>query len=608
MINSQHAAKGSILVYTRTPVPKLYSSHLAYSVHMAYSKDGDHYEALNQNYGILFVKSTVAPDNTLNEKGLKKPYLFLLANGGFGIVAVRINADGSRDEESKGKAVLWISRDLFHFNEVGLLCLHQDAYIQEVVCEYDHTEKTYVLKWKDEQESSFQNTIKDIHNPDSVSDAAKGVMLPYKTAPNAPEGAVKGNVLEVDTRFGTELFQKWSPLVNVDIIVPELVKTASTDELNTVTASAVYSDGSIAEKQVIWQSEGIDFSKPGIYEITGTVTQDAYPFPLAVGYADPDVIQWCGKYYFIATNDNTDDIGLYVREADTISGLFEDGVKEYLILDRNEEKGFVQTFWAPEFHVIAEELYILFAVGGRVWGPQSHLMRLKKGGSIIRPDDWEEPVRIVKKDGTWLASEAITLDMTYFHTGFSHYLVWSYREHIGTQKDSGSMLYVATIDPKQPWQLTSAPVLLSRPLYGWENNEHTINNEGPYAIVTDDKVYLTYSGGAAGGYSYVLGLLTAKTEDDLLNPQNWIKSNAPVLSYYSVKGEYGPGHNTFFKDRHGNLMIAYHAQDTMDRSPRCTAVRRVHFNREGIPVFDMSAERDISIELAKVKMKIEVVE
>ena len=131
MMSDRPTAKGSILVYTRTPVPNFYSSHLAYSVHMAYSSDGTIYQALNQNYGILFVKATIAADNTLNEKGLKKPYLFHTADGGFGIVAIRVNADGSRDEESKGKAVLFTSRDLFHFTEVGLLDLHRDAYLQK---------------------------------------------------------------------------------------------------------------------------------------------------------------------------------------------------------------------------------------------------------------------------------------------------------------------------------------------------------------------------------------------------------------------------------------------------------------------------------------------
>jgi len=604
--NDRQLQKGKILVYTRKPVNGLYSSHLAYSVHMAYSSDGNTYRALNQNYGVVFASSTISQDDTINEKGLKKPYLFYTADGKFGIVAVRINADGSDDSESKGKVLLWLSNDLYYFNEIGLINLHMDTYVSEIVCEYDSFNKLYVLKWKDNDGKYFQNTMTDITELDSASDAKPGKMPAYETALNAPEGAVKGNVLEVDACFGNNLIVKWSPLVNTDIKVPEYITAESKDQIDTVTATAVYNDGSTAVKQVIWDTESIDFSKAGIYDIFGTVVQDVYPFPLAVGYADPNIIQWHGKYYFIATNDNTDDVGLYVRESDTITGLFDDGVQEHIILDRNEEKGFVQTFWAPEFHVIGDELYILFAVGGKIWGPQSHIMKLKKNGSIIAPDSWEEPIRVMKMDGTYLTTDGITLDMTYFEACGKAYYVWSYRLHIGTPKDTGSMLYIATIDKKEPWRLTSEPVLLSRPLYGWENNEHTINNEGPYAIVTEDKVYITYSGGAAGGYSYVLGLLTADISADLLKPDNWVKNNAPVLSYYSVEGEYGPGHNTFFKDKYGNLMIAYHAQETMKRSPRCTAIRRVHFGKSGIPRFDMSAERDLRHNLTRIKTKVEI--
>lgn len=606
-MENDKAVKGKILVYTRMPIPNVYASHLAYSVHMAYSSDGINYKALNRNYGIVFASSTISQDNTINEKGLKKPYLFYTADGKFGIVAVRINADGSDDNESKGKVLLWISDDLYCFKEIGLINLHMDVYVSEIACEYDTFKKLYVLKWKDNDGKCFQNVMKDITELDSASDAEPGEMPVYDTALTVPEGAVKGNVLEVDACIGNDIIIKWLPLENTDIIVPETIRAESKAQIDEVTATAVYNDGSAAVKQVIWDTESIDFSKAGNYEIFGTVAQDEYPFPLAVGYADPNIIQWHGKYYFIATNDNTDDVGLYVRESDTIMGLFNDGYKEYVILDRNEEKGFIQTFWAPEFHVIGDELYILFAVSGKIWGPQSHMMKLKKNGSIIDPNSWEEPIRVMKKDGTYLTTDGITLDMTYFEAYHKAYLVWSYRMHIGTPKDSGSMLYIAATDKKEPWRLTSEPVLLSRPLYGWENNEHTINNEGPYPIVTEDKVYITYSGGAAGGYTYVLGLLTAPKSADLLEPGNWVKSNAPVLSYYSVKGEYGPGHNTFFKDKYGNLMIAYHAQETMQRTPRCTAIRRVHFGKDGIPRFDMSAERDLKHELVRVKTRVEII-
>ncbi|MDR0909680.1 MAG: family 43 glycosylhydrolase [Spirochaetaceae bacterium] len=311
-----------------------------------------------------------------------------------------------------------------------------------------------------------------------------------------------------------------------------------------------------------------------------------YRFPLAEGWADPVIFPWEGKYYFLATNDNTNDVGLYVREAASVDGLFEPETEVHLILDYNEEKGFMQTFWAPEFHVIGGELYILFAVSGKKWEPQSHMMRLRKGGDISNPLDWEQPKRVEKADGSFLAEGDITLDMTYFSACAKHYLVWSYRKHIGTPLDSGSMLYIASTSAERPWRLTGAPVLLSRPLFGWENIQGTINNEGPYVLKKDGKIYLYYSGGAAGGYTYAIGLLSIKEDGDILNPSAWEKSPCPLMSYYSLEGQYGPGHNSFFKDAEGRTFNVYHAQTSIGRSPRCTAIRQVLFRSDGTPVLD----------------------
>ena len=308
-----------------------------------------------------------------------------------------------------------------------------------------------------------------------------------------------------------------------------------------------------------------------------------YSFPLAAGYADPVVFMWNEKFYFIATNDNTNAVGLFAREADTVEGLFATDVCEHVLLGYNEEKGFIQTFWAPELHEIAGQVYVLFAVGGRRWSPQSYVMKLKNGGCIINPDDWEEPVRVRKADGSNLADEGITLDMTYFNDNGRHFVSWSYRRDINAPTDTGSMLYIAEIDAGTPHILKSEPVLLSRPLYGWENIQGTINNEGSFPLITEDKVHLAYSGGAAGGYTYTVGLLSVKRGGDYLNPAEWEKSPCPLLSYYSFPGEYGPGHNSFFLDENGNTMIAYHAQQEIRRTPRCTAIRQVLFRKNGEP-------------------------
>ncbi len=534
--------KGYIKVYTKEPDQYCYPAGLSCSVHMAVSPDGREFQPLNKNYGILFAEAVIREDDTICPKGVQDPVIFPLAEGGYGIAAVRVNEDGEREEAAGHKRLLWTTRDFISFEDRGLT---------------------------------------------EVSEAAS-------------------DSVEIEGEILARAQEYWCPVYNTEITVPECEEIRSEEELDGIKATAVYSDGSCASKRVLWEKDGIDFSAPGIYEVKGQVADKSYPFPLAKGYGDPVLFHWEGKWYYISTNDNVDDIGLYVREGDTIRELFAEGALEHLILARDERRELIQTFWAPEFHVIGGELYLLFAVSGPVWGPQCHMMKLKKGQPIIKPESWEDPVRVKRRDGSWLSEDGITLDMTYLKTVRASYLIWSYRRHIGTPADTGSMLYIAEADEKEPWRLKSDPVLLSRPLLGWENVAGTINNEGPYTFVKDGKVYLTYSGGAANGYTYVLGLLTARESDDLLEISVWDKRCAPVLSFYSVEGEYGPGHNSFFEDEDGDLMIAYHGETAIDQNLRCDGIRRVHFRRDGSPEFGMSAAEDVDPGLAKVKMKIVV--
>ena len=117
-------------------------------------------------------------------------------------------------------------------------------------------------------------------------------------------------------------------------------------------------------------------------------------FPLARGLADPVVLLWKDDYYFIATNDNENDIGFYVRKAHELEDLFVKDVKTYKIFDKDTENGFVQLFWAPEFHVLNGSLYLLFTVSDSEWNPQCHIMKLKENGDILNPKDWEKPIRV----------------------------------------------------------------------------------------------------------------------------------------------------------------------------------------------------------------------
>lgn len=525
---------GRIHVYTRPVDDDCYPEGLARSVHFAYETEDGKSLPFHRNYGILFAEGRISGENTIIPAGVRNPCIFRMKDGMIGIAAERVYENGEKDETCGTKRLLWKTADLIHFEFAGLA----DA---------------------------------DADLPKPLSDRL----------------CVEAGLAEAALRY-------WSPARHTGTAVPETIRVRTEQELDGIRAVLSYSDGSVREKKVDWQKDGIRFDRPGACTVRGTVAQQRFRFPLAKGYGDPVIFPWEGKWYYISTNDNLDDIGLYLREGQSVEALFAEGAEEHLILPFSPERGFEQTFWAPEFHVIGGELYILFAVSGHTWGPQCHIMKRKKTGKMTEEDGWEEPVRVVRKDGSPLADGAITLDMTFIRAGNGAYVVWSYRENIGTPLDSGSMLYIASIDERKPWQLASDPVLLTRPLFGWENVSGTINNEGPNAFVKDGTVYLTYSGGSANRYTYALGLLTADAGSDLLDLRSWKKSITPVLTFCSVEGEYGPGHNSFFVNDEGELMIAYHAETGLRETLRCDGIRRVHFRADGTPYFGMSSREDLA--------------
>ncbi|MDE7060716.1 MAG: family 43 glycosylhydrolase [Lachnospiraceae bacterium] len=534
-----------IKAYTKTASGE-YPNSFANSVHFALCGVDGRTEELNQGSGILYALAKIREDDTLMERGIQHPVIFE-RDGQYGILAKYVDAKGNA--LLPDTLLLWTTADFIDFSE------QQEVYGADYAAIF----------------------------------AAAGTSLPISDA------------------LCEKIRARWTPLFSLRVDYPDKLLVGSTKELSAVMAKVTYSDGSSDEKRIFFDEGEVSALKRGsTAKIHGEIRAVSPKFPLAIGYADPVIFSFKDSWYFLATNDNVNDIGIFVRKADTVEGLFAPEVKEYCILAQNLEKGFVQTFWAPEFHVIGGALYIIFAVSGSAWGPQCHLMKLKEGGEIIRAEDWEEPVRVVKQNGKPLAQDGITLDMTWVFSGEQGYLVWSYRRGIGTPADTGSMLYIATADKEKPWVLTSSPVLLSRPLYGWENTGGTINNEGPYALYANGKIYLAYSGGDACGYSYAVGYLVAEDGADLLDISSWKKFPSPMLRSTFVKGIQGPGHNSFFQDEDGRWMIAYHAQEREKYHCRCSTYHRVHFSADGLPMLNVAGERDVATEIAKVEVTVEL--
>ncbi|MGN0425822.1 MAG: family 43 glycosylhydrolase [Acetatifactor sp.] len=552
--------------YTREPIDEVYyDPRLAYSMHLMLEEDGE-VIVLNHNSGVLFAKATENEDGSLNPKSIRYPYIHSVGDGVYEVLAVRTMADGEPDVEREGKVLSFTTKDFVSYTEQGLR---------------EPTEEYLAL-------SALWESGKSIEEAQGITEL--------------PEGAHLCNCIEIPEELAQYLKKKLLTPHHVKTVFPEKVLVGSGEELCGIKAKKVFSDGTISTANVDWNLEKVDFSVPGEKKIEGTVHQDLFPFPVVRNHADPCIGKWNGKYYFIATYDGDHEHTMYIREADSIPELVH--AKENLILDSTTHEGIGGLLWAPELHVIGGRLCILHAATpDPFFEEESRIMILKDGGNPIVKEDWEAPRRIVRADGSDIceAGKVITLDMTHFVWDGEDYVIWAQRQFL--PKDLGSWLYLAKLNPREPWKLAGEPVLLTKPEYGWENN-HTFVVEGPFALIRDDKLYVTYSA-AAVDTSYVVGLLTLSKGHNILDASSWKKSNFPLLTSRSVPGEYGTGHNAYVEDENGDIWNTYHARPGVD-APRCSGIRQVHFDVDGQPILDMTEDCILNPSLRYVETTIEV--
>lgn len=607
--------------YTREPLAKnVYSGKLAYSLHLAYQKESGVYEGLYSNNGLLFAKADISAQGTLTAKNLKNPYVFAMADGSYGIVAVRTDSSNedmanAQDSLSRGKVLLFTTKDFIRYDEVGLIDLKKNVFVSDVICDYDSSAQKYVLRWCDADGNYYRSTTADIRG--LSAETQKGSIFRYDSQDTSIEGACERNCFYVPGNVGKNLLRKFSTIYNTSVQVPQSVSVLKQEEVEKVQAELSYSDGSKASKKVDWDLSGVDFSKPGTYNVSGTVqrapsmmsSDNTSP---GVNRADPCVYYNPddGYYYFIATNDKDGNRTFSMKKSETLEGLKDAQEKEILNLEMYPDINGM--LWAPEIHKIAGELYIFFSSNPgdpANWDVQSHVMRYK-GGKLDDKDSWERPKRFLNKNGTPLNQAmadfgGITLDMTTFKIKDTRYVVWAQRDY---GRRTGSVLCIGTIDEAEPWKLMGDPVIISRPDYGWDNNDNAPVDEGPYAIIRDDEVFITFSGSSIGA-TYCVGLLSADINSNFLDAKSWTKNNSPILYARAVAGETGPGHNSYTTDAAGNLVFVYHARPVDaagNVGSRNTGLRTVHFGADGEPVLYMSGELELAKANEKVGMKVVV--
>ncbi|WP_373821098.1 family 43 glycosylhydrolase [Jeotgalibaca porci] len=573
---------------------ELYDTRLGLAMHLALADESGVFQPLNQNFGVLFAKAHSLPDGFLVAKALKKTWI-CQGKEKFYIIGIRVNADGTLDETSVGSILVFETENFIQYQELPLLHLSEMP-LMDVQLAY--TDEGYQIRWLDSCDQAYQVTTPSLDHVDETKKVAIQWQPLLEVATDI-EGALPRNSLTISEEQGDYLQKKLITPHNIAVDLPDEVVVENMEELTTMKATLRYSDGSSRQAGIDWFDLPASATEKA-FVAKGQVHQEHFSFPIATYRADPCIGKWQGEYYFIATNDYDDNRSLYIRKAKTIAELVT--AQEMKILDSEMYPEIANLLWAPEFHIINDRLYIFHgATPGPFEEEQSHVMALKEGGNPLVLADWQRPQKVVKADGSPLITGGITLDMTVIKDSGRIYAAWSQRQFFPV--DLGAWIYFAELNPDQPWQLLTEPVVLAKPDYGWDNN-HTFVDEGPYALYRGEDIYLTISGAAVDS-SYCVGYLKAKVGSDLLNPAVWEKSNYPLLTSLNVPGEFGPGHNAYVEDEEGNIWNTYHARPGID-APRSSGIRRVHFDVDGQPILGMTEAMDVNPELSLVQVKVKV--
>ena len=320
------------------------------------------------------------------------------------------------------------------------------------------------------------------------------------------------------------------------------------------------------------------------------------PAVLIEDRADPYVTRSSdGWYYFTASYPmygGADSEGydrIVLRRSRTVEGLA--GETEKVIWDEKDYPDVHRYIWAPEIHEIDGKWYVFFAASDskdNVWDIRPHVI-MCEGNPYT--DEWIYKGTFQACEGDNFSFRWFSLDLTYFESGGVSYVSWA-------QTDGNSNVYIATVDPAEPWKLTSPAVLLTKPEYDWEKVRIPVN-EGPAVMKENGKVYLAFSASATGP-EYCIGLMYADEGADLLNTANWTKLKKPLLTSDDLYEEYGPGHNCFVKDEYGRWVFVYHSRDKECYDGKCgyshedslydpcrsARKRVVHWDENGLPVLN----------------------
>jgi len=262
-------------------------------------------------------------------------------------------------------------------------------------------------------------------------------------------------------------------------------------------------------------------------------------------FGDPYVFLDGDTYYAYGTSRSNEGILVYTsKNLKLWQGPA--GERDGFALHQEDVYGESQ-FWAPEVYLINDTYYMFFSV-------EKH-MAIATSDNPLGPFTQEEPT---------VLADFEAIDHTLFtDEDGSKYIYFA-------KFENGLEIWGAEMEDDISGIVSETRRKLMRPEQSWELAEEGWMevNEGPDVFKHEGLYYMLFSGNAYTSHYYGIGLAYAKHP---LGP--WTKSeHNPVLQ--KEHGLVGIGHCMLFKDKAGELYMAYHAHYDEDN----VHPRRVYIN------------------------------
>lgn len=277
---------------------------------------------------------------------------------------------------------------------------------------------------------------------------------------------------------------------------------------------------------------------------------------------DPFVLYENGVYYMYATSSAD---GIIVWKGENLEKLEKAGLC-YL----KEESFGYECFWAPEVVKRSDGKYVMHLTArDRADG------KLRTGVAVA--DNPEGIFHDVVKGRAMFDCGTATIDASCFvDSDGSAYLYFV--KDCSTNIINGihtSQIFAAKLSSDLT-KIEGEPVLIAEPSQEWESKslpaccmtalkndgghgEYFVWNEGPSVIKHENKYYLTYSANCYDSRFYSVGVAVAEKP---MGPFVKCRDN-PAMQYIDNEIS-GPGHNSFFTDKNGKLMCAFHVHTHYD--------------------------------------------